>query len=301
MDKDQLDGILALKLVAEKRSFTAAAEELRISSPAISKIISQLEKKMKVTLLTRTTRTVSLTEAGTRFLEEAGPAIDQIISAQENARNSAKKPSGILRINMPSIFYPAYFNHYINTFVEKYPDVVVDIYSQDQSIDIFEKGFDAGIRPSDILAKDMIALKLFGPIRYVTVASPKYLKKMGRPAHPKDLLSHKCILNRFGDGSSIYDKWEFDEKGKEFEVKVSGPLIFNNPFSIVQAAVDGAGIIFTDFEIVKDLIKDKKLELILSSYHVQSDGYYLYFPKRSQVSPKLRVFIDHFKELKTKK
>jgi DNA-binding transcriptional LysR family regulator len=295
-----LNGLLALKLVAEKKSFTAAAEELRVSSPAISKMITQLEKKMKIPLLSRTTRSVSLTEAGKNFLEEAGPAIDQILSAQENARNLAKKPSGVLRINMPAIFYPAYLAPYINSFVKKYPDVSVDIYSQDQSSDIFEDGFDAGIRHSDILAKDMVALKLFGPIRFVTVATPKYLKEMGTPKHPKDLLGHNCIRHRFGNGSHIYDKWEFEEKGKEFEVRVSGSLIFNDALLIRHAALDNAGIMYTAYEIVKDLIKEKKLEIILNSFHVESEGYYLYFPNKSQVSPKLRAFIEHFKELRAK-
>lgn len=297
MKTDQFDGILALKLVAERKSFTAAAEELQVTPPAISKMIALLEARLKISLLTRTTRSVSLTEAGQRFLDQAGPAMEQIITAQETAAASINKPSGLLKLNMFSLFYPYYFNHYINSFVEKYPDVHVEVYSEDQAFDIFEKGFDAGIRPSDILAKDMIAIKLFGPVRYVTVASPKYLDKMGRPKHPKDLLNHNCIKHRFGHGTAVYERWEFADKGKEFEVRIDGSLTFNDAILEKYAALDGAGILYTVYEAVAEDIKNKKLELILNSFHVESDGFYLYFPRRSQLQPKLRAFIDHIKSI----
>lgn len=297
MKTDQFDGILALKLIAEKKSFTAAAEELQISPPAISKMITQLEKRMKISLLTRTTRAVSLTEAGQRFLEQAAPAMDQIIQAQENALSSMKRPSGLLRLNMPSIFYPFYFKDYINSFVEKYPDIKVEVYAEDSASDIFENGFDAGIRASDILAKDMVAIKLFGPIKFVTTASPKYLNKMGRPKHPKDLLNHNCIKHRFGHGSGIYERWEFTDKGKDIEVRIDGNLTLNDAQLERYAALDGAGILYSVYEVIEEDIKNKRLELVLAPYHSVIDGFYLYFPKNSQSQPKLRAFIDHVKEM----
>jgi DNA-binding transcriptional LysR family regulator len=296
MDKDQFDGILAFKIVAEKRSFTAAADEMRVSAPAVSKMISTLENKMKVTLLTRTTRTVSLTEVGKLFLDHAGPAIDQIISAQEIAQSQAKKPSGILKVNMPGIYYPVYLAPHLNNFLQKYPDISLDIYSSDEAIDVFQSGFDAGIRTSDIVAKDMVAVKLFGPIQWVVAGSPKYLNKYGRPKHPKELLTHNCIRARFGINSGIYDKWEFQEKGKEFEVKIHGNLIFNDTLHIRQAVLDGLGLTYNAFEVVKDEIQSGKLEIVLPSFQTQTEGFYIYFPRASQVSPKLRAFIDHFKQ-----
>lgn len=300
MDKDQFEGLLAFKLVAEKRSFTAAAEELRVSAAAVSKMVALLERKMKLTLFTRTTRTVSLTEAGQAFLNQAGPAMEMLMAAQDNALSTAKKPSGSLKINMPGIFYPIYLAPYIASFNQKYPDITLDIYSSDEAIDVFESGYDAGIRTSDILAKDMVAIKLFGPIKWVTAASPKYLNKFGRPKHPKDLLNHNCIKARFGMGASIYDRWEYQEKGKEFEVKVQGNLIFNDTLQIRHAVMDGLGLTYNSFEVVEEQVKSGKLEIVLSQYQIQSDGFYLYFPKSSQVSPKLRAFIDHFKEMKGK-
>lgn len=296
MEKDQFDGLIALKLVADKKSFTAAALELKVSPAAISKMINHLEKKMKISLLTRTTRTVNLTTAGKRFLDQVGPAMEQIINAQNDAKNSAAKPYGVLRLNMPSILYTSYLAPYISDFCKAYPDIVIDIVAEEQASNIFENGFDAGIRLSDILAKDLVAIKFFGPIRFVTAASPKYFEKFGKPKHPKELLNHNCIRLRFGSTERIYDKWEFEEKSKEFEVSVKGNLILNDPNHVEKAALNGEGIVFTDYESIRHLVEKKKLEIVLHSFHVESDGYYLYFPKRSQVQPNLRAFIDFFKK-----
>lgn len=298
MKKDQFDGLIALKLVAEKRSFTAAANELNVSPAAVSKMISNLEDKMGVTLVTRTTRTVNLSEAGRIFLEQAGPAMNQIINAQENAISFGKSPSGVLRINMPAILYPYYLRPYIDSFLKKYPDVSVDIFADDQASDVFEHGFDAGVRTDDILAKDLVALKLFGPIQFVTAASPEYLKKNGTPKHPKELLNHNCVRHRFGTGTNLYDKWEFEEDGTEFRVNIKGNLILNNSFNIREAAIHGAGVIYTELGNIEKDIKEGKLKQILNAFVVESSGYYLYYPHKQHVSPALRAFINHFKEEK---
>jgi len=300
MNKDQFDGLIALKLVSENKSFSAAAQILKVSPAAISKMVSQLEKRMGVTLLTRTTRTVSLTQAGETFLAQAGPAIQQIIDAQENAKDFGQKPRGILKLNMPGVFYPFYLSDVIDSFLKKYPEVTVDIYSDDQASDIFEKGFDAGIRPDDILAKDLFALKLFGPVEYVTVASPEYLKENGTPKHPKDLLNHNCIRHRFGTGSSIYEKWEYEENGKEFVVTISGNLVLNNSFAIRHAALSGSGVAFTELGNVQKDIKEGKLKRLLPKFEVESAGYYLYYPHKQNISSTLRAFIEHCKSSKIK-
>lgn len=296
MYKDQLDGLLALKLVAEKRNFTQAADELSITPSAISQIISQLEKRLNITLLTRTTRTVSLTEAGERFLTLVGPALDQILIAQEDITTFASKPSGLLRLNLPRPLYPYFLAPIITSFVEKYPDITTELCFEDQASDIFANGFDAGIRLSDILAKDMIAIKLYGPIKFVIAGSPKYFKKHGRPTHPKDLLNHACLRMKLGN--YLYDNWEFEDKNKEFAVQIKGPLIFNDSLLLTEAAVDGNGLIYTAEENVRKLVKSGKLELVLEKYHATSDGFYLYYPKVSQVLPKLRAFIQHVQEMK---
>lgn len=295
MNNDQLNGLVALKTVAEKKSFTIAARSLGVTPSAISQIIKNLESRIGVALLSRTTRSLSLTEAGEQFLNQTTPALNQIFSAFENIGDYAKRPTGLLRINMPRLAYHSFLSSVIKSFNEKYPEVTVEFYFEDGKSDVVEGGFDAGIRLSDILAKDMVAIKLFGPVNFVAAASPEYLDKMGRPKHPKDLLSHRCIPIRLG--SRLYDRWEFEQKGKEFEVHVKGPLIFNDSVLMIDAAVDGLGIIYTAEDALEEKVKSGKLEIILEKYKSSSTGYYLYYPKVSQVLPKLRVFIDHVKEV----
>jgi DNA-binding transcriptional LysR family regulator len=216
MYPDRLNGLLALKVVAEKRNFTAAAKTLGISPSAVSQAIKQIEQRLGVALLSRTTRSTSLTEAGERFLHQAGPALDQILGALEDVGTYAEKPAGLLRLNLPRQIYPCYLAPLITSFIKKNPDVTVELFFEDQSSDIVEKGFDAGVRISDILAKDVVAIKLLGPVRFVTAGSPNYFDRMGRPKHPKDLLSHNCIRSRLGP--VVYDRWEYEHKGKELQV-----------------------------------------------------------------------------------
>jgi len=289
-----MDGLLALKLVAERRNFTSAADELGISPPAISKLIKQLEGRLGVTLLTRTTRSTSLTEAGERFLTQAGPALEQILEAIKDVGALGEKPSGRLRLNVPTLIYPNYMKELVATFIRKYPDVTVEIHFENAATDIFERGFDAGIRISDILAKDMIAIKLFGPVRFVVVGAPRYFARAGRPQQPKELLSHNCL--RIGTGNRIYDSWEFESKGKAFAVQVTGSLIMNDSMLALDAALSGSGLIYTSEDAIADKIETGKLEIVLNQFAPKSDGYYLYYPQRSQVQPKLRALIDHIKK-----
>jgi DNA-binding transcriptional LysR family regulator len=144
------------------------------------------------------------------------------------------------------------------------------------------------------MAKDMVALKLVGPIRYVVAGTPKYLNKYGRPKSPQDLHSHSCIRMSFGEGD-LYDRWEFEHKGKEFQVQVTGSLILNDTALAVDAALDHMGLLYTAENLISDKIASGKLETVLEQYAAKDSGFYLYFPKRSQVQPKLRAFIEHIK------
>jgi DNA-binding transcriptional LysR family regulator len=292
VNKDDLDGLLAVKLVAEKRSFRAAADDLNVSSAAVSKMIKQVERRLGVALLSRTTRSTSPTEAGARFLEQAGPALEQILMAIKGVGSYAQKPSGLLRINLPRATYQSRIDRIIETFAEKYPEITIELYFEDESSDVVDSGFDAGIRHSDILAKDMIAVKLFGPIRFIVVGSRKYLAKRGRPRAPKDLLAHDCIRLRFG-ATSIYDRWEFEHRGRDIQVHVNGSLIINDPLLAAQAAVAGRGLTYTVDNAVEGLVRAGQLEEVLAPYAPESAGYYLYFPQRSQTQPKLRAFVEH--------
>jgi DNA-binding transcriptional LysR family regulator len=295
MNSDQLNGLIALKAVAENRNFTLGAKTLGISPSAISQAIRQLEKRLGVTLLSRTTRSTNLTEAGEKFLREASPAIDQILLAMNNVSSYAEQPSGILRINLPKIAYPNILEPLVTSFIKKCPEVTVELFFEDELSDLVAGGFDAGIRLTELTAKDMVAYKLFGPIKHVVVASPKYLNKMGRPKHPKELLNHNCLNFRFGK-TSIYDGWEFEQKGKEFQVQVQGSMISNDTFSLLNAALNDLGVIYFIEEMIEDKLRSKKLEVILEPYACKGDGFYLYYPKASQVLPKLRAFLEHIKE-----
>lgn len=295
MQNDQLNGLLALKLIADKRSFTAAAAELGISPSAVSQVIKQLEMRLGVALLARTTRSTSLTEAGEQFLSRTGPALDQILLSLADVGSYADKPTGLLRLNMPKVVYSSFVAPIIKKFIKKFPDVTVEVFTEDQQSDVVESGFDAGIRLSDILAKDMVAIKLFGPVRFVVVGSPKYFDKKGRPKHPKDLLAHDCLVTRLGS-NRLYDRWEFECKGAEFEVQVKGPLILNDSLLKMDAALDGMGVIYTMEDGVVDKVKAGKLEIVLNSFATSSAGFYLYYPKRTQVLPKLRSFIEFMKK-----
>lgn len=296
MNKDQLNGLLALKLVAERRSFTSAASELGISPPAVSQTVKQLESRLGVALLSRTTRSTHLTEAGERFLEQAGPALDQILAAMQGVGDYASRPSGLLRLNLPRAIYPSYMAPLIASFRGKYPEISVELYFQDEETDVVAQGFDAGIRLSDTLARDMVAIKLFGPIRFITCGAPSYLTKAGRPRHPRDLLGHDCLRVRFGN-AEIYERWEYVDKGNDFSVHVNGTLIMNDVFMLVSAAVDGAGLVYTTEDSVADKLKSGLLETVLEPYVTTSTGFYLYYPRRSQVLPKLRAFIDHIRDV----
>jgi DNA-binding transcriptional LysR family regulator len=296
MDRNEFDWLLALKLVAEKRNFAAAAVELRITPSALSQGIKLLESRLGVALFSRTTRTTSLTEAGEKFLERAGPAMEQILAALQEVGTYAKKPSGLLRVNTLRYAYSSFLAPQITSFSQKYPDISVEVVLEDSPSDVFDKGFDAGIRLSDILAKDMVAVKLFGPIRWVVAGSPKYFKKNNPPTHPKDLLLHNCIRVRSGD--EIYDKWEFEREGKAFEVQVKGAFILNDPVLAADAALDGAGLVYVTEDVIQDRVNSGKLKIILSEFSPKSSGYYIYFPRHAQRQPKLRAFIDHLKIMK---
>lgn len=297
MKIDELDGLIALKLVGEKLSFTAAAKELGISPSRISQVIKQLETRLGAPLVSRTTRSISLTEAGAQFLSQSGPSLAQILIAIENVGHYAKKPSGLLRLNIPQSFYSSYLGPIVQSFTKKFPEVTVEIFSENAAVDVVEGGFDAGIRLSEILVPDMVAQKILGPVRFAIVASPKYWNKAGRPKHPKDLQSHNCLVSRFGR-NSLYNKWDFENKGKEFQVQVKGSLIFNEPTSMRQAIHDGIGVSYGIENFLTEEIRTGKLEIVLQQFAATSPGFYLYYPKRSQVQPKLRAFIEHLKSIK---
>lgn len=292
--RNQLDGVEALLRVAERRSFRAAAGDLGVTPSAISQTVRALEARIGVALLTRTTRSVGLTQAGQIFIERAGPAFSDLVAAHDAARNLGQRPAGLLRINLPHAIIPMLIEPILAGFCAAYPDVEVEIFAEDAFTDLVAGGFDAGIRLGEFLQADAIALRLSPPFRFVVVATPAYLDRHGRPERPAALREHKCIRVRMASGA--LPPWEFMDGNRPVSVTVGGPLIFNNIAAKLGATLQGIGLSYEAEPLVDAHVAAGRLEIVLARYAPTSPGVYLYYPSRTQVLPKLRVFIDYLRE-----
>lgn len=294
MKTDLLNGLLALKVVADKGSFTAAAKEMGVSTSAISQTIKQLEKQLSCILLNRTTRSTSLTEIGEQFLRQYQPALEQLLDAIEQLGSFTGKPIGTLRLNVPIGCWPTILDPILSGFQRQCPEITLELFFEESLIDIVSGGFDAGIRPTETAAGDMTAIRISPPFRFVVAGSPGYLNKYGRPKHPNDLVKHNCMTYKFDNGR-LYRRWEFEENGRDISVATEGNLITNNIFVEIDCAMKGRGLLYTPEELILGHVRRGELEVVLADYASRSDGYYLYYPNVYQVSPKLRAFIDYLK------
>jgi DNA-binding transcriptional LysR family regulator len=293
--RNQLDGVEAFLRVAERRSFRAAADDLGLSPSAISQTVRALEARIGVPLLTRTTRSVGLTEAGERFLEQARPAFAGLTAAFEAARSFGERPAGLLRLNVPRAAIPFLLEPVVEGFSAAYPEVEVEICGEDELIDLVERGFDAGIRMGDFLEADMIGIRLTPPFRLVVAGSPDYFARHGRPRVPADLRDHRCIRSRAPTTGAIF-RWHFDVAGQPVEIAVQGPLIVNDIDVSKAAALRGVGLAFLAEPVIAEALADGRLELVLEDHVAWSPGAYLYYPSRTQMLPKLRAFVDFIRE-----
>ncbi|HEY0043499.1 MAG TPA: LysR family transcriptional regulator [Allosphingosinicella sp.] len=292
--RNQLDGVEIFLRVADRRSFRSAAQDLGLSPSAVSQAIRALEARAGVPLLTRTTRSVGLTEAGQRFLERALPAFDGLLGAFESARSFGDRPAGLLRLNVFRAAVPFLIEPVLQGFSAAYSDVEVEICAEDELIDLVARGFDAGIRLGDHLEADMISLRLTPPFRIVVVGSPDYLAHHGRPERPEDLRAHRCIRARMPTSGAI-SRWHFLAGNQPLEMSVEGPLIVNDLDLSRAAALRGVGLAHTAEPLVADAVADGRLEIVLEDYATASPGAYLYYPSRTQMLPKLRAFVDYMK------
>lgn len=300
MKTDLLNGLMALKVVADKGSFTGAAKEMGVSTSAISQTIKQLEKRLDCVLLNRTTRSTSLTELGEQFLRQYQPALEQLLGAMEQLGSFTGKPIGTLRLNLPRGAWPTVIAPILAGFQKQHPDIVLEIYFEESQVDIVSGGFDAGIRPLEIAAGDMTAIRISPPFRFVVAGAPAYFKAHGKPSHPRDLIQHNCLLYRF-ENAGVYKRWEFEEAGRDFSVAVQGNLVSNDALIMTECGVKGLGLFYTPEELIQEHVRQGTLEIVLENYASRSDGYYLYYPNLYQVSPKLRALIDYFKAQRPKK
>ena len=286
IDLRDLDAFVA---VARTRNFRRAAQEQRVSVSSLSQRLRELEERLGVRLMNRTTRSVGLTEAGELLLAGVGPAIADVGTTLEQVRGLRGMPSGRLRINAPPPAIDLVLAPMVVPFLAAYPQIDLEIVSDSTFVDIVANGFDAGVRYGEHLAQDMIAVSLSPPQRYAVVASPDYVAKHGRPKHPKDLLNHVGIRIRFGHGA-ISD-WEFEKAGRVVKVAPIGRLVANYPGLARRAALDGIGFWPTFEGYVRDAVKSGELVSVLEDWCAPFPGPFLYYPSRRQPPPALAAFV----------
>lgn len=291
IQRGALDGVEAFLRVAERRGFRAAAADLGVTPSAVSQAIRALEARMGIALFTRTTRSVGLTEAGERFLERARPAFQEIIAASNAASDLGAKPSGLLRLAVPRAVVPVLLRPLLASFCAAYPDVSVEIAASAELVDLAKDGFDAGIRLGELIASDMVAVRLTPSFRLIMVVSPSYLERAGRPHIPADLAAHACVRMRRSDGTLAH--WRLQNGGSPVDLKVSGPLIVHDYPSMLDAALAGAAVAQVPEPIAQEHVMAGRLEEVLGEFAPSTLGVFLYFPDRRQLSPKLRAFIEH--------
>ena len=282
----------AFAAVVERASFARAADHLGLSPSALSQTIRQLEARLGVRLLNRTTRSVATTTAGSRLHERIAPMMLEMDAAVAEAVAATGRTAGTLRINTLGMAAKKIIAPRLGRFHRAHPDVVLDIVIDDGLSDIVASRFDAGIRVGERLEKDMIAVRLTPDVKMLALASPDYLSRRGEPKTPADLHRHACINWRFPGSGRIY-RWGFEKKGKKFEMAVEGPLISNHQDVVIEGALQGLGILYAyDNDRVEEAIACGQLKRILVDWSLTSPGLYLYYSNRRHPQPALRAFID---------
>ena len=283
MVRGNLNDLLSFVTVAREGSFTRAAGVLGVTQSALSQAISGLEARLQIRLLTRTTRSVSPTVAGERLLQAIGNRFDEIEAELENLTQMRDKPAGTVRITCG--------DHVLTTLLPKltallheYPDINVEFDVSYGFRDIVADRFDAGVRLGDTIDKDMIAVPIGPPLRMAAVAVPGYFASRGIPENPRDLMNHRCINQRMQTSGGLY-VWDFEQRGKQVNVRVDGQLIFNTSSHIVDAALTGLGIAYLPEEEFEPHLREGRLERVLEDWCPPFSGYYLYYPSRRQPSP----------------
>ena len=287
-DYNQLRAFVA---VGEHLSFSRAAAALGVSASALSQLVRGFEERVGVRLLNRTTRSVALTEAGETLFQRVRPAVSELGAAIGQVRRSRERPSGTVRVHAFRSAAETYLDPILPGFAESYPDVVLDITLDDEVIDVVAGGFDAALRIGEVIERDMIAVRLGPDLKQIAVASPGYLAQHGRPAHPRELVNHRCIRWRWTGHATPY-AWEFFEKGSWFSVTVDGPLIVSDKEMALRATLQGIGIGFPVEQTVTEHIAAGRLVPLLEEWSAPFPGMFLCYPQQRQMAPALRAFID---------
>ncbi|MDK4717924.1 LysR family transcriptional regulator [Rhizobium sp. CNPSo 3968] len=289
-----LNGISVFLAVAEARSFRVAAENLGVTRPAVSQAVRRLEDRLGVALVRRTTRSVSLTEAGEQLYHRVAPAISEVGLALDATADRDSAPNGLLRLAVSSIAEHFISGPLLARFADAFPSVQIDVTVTDEEFDIVAEGYDAGVRLGEVIDQDMIAVPVSGDQRQGAFAAPSYIERFGRPKHPSELSAHRCIGWRPAPHSAPY-RWEFGENGREFDVAVDPQITTNDMWLMIRTACAGGGITFGMEDTFKPYVASGQLVPLLQDYCPPFAGFFLYYPSRRNLAPKLRALVDHVK------
>jgi DNA-binding transcriptional LysR family regulator len=281
----------AFAAIVEHGSFARAAGHLGVSASALSQTIRNMEERLGVRLLHRTTRSVRPSEAGEAFLTRLLPALTALDAAVAELVAAKDVPSGTLRINTLRLAAIHCLAPLAGRFLQAFPNVVMDIVVDERLVDIVADGFDAGVRLGEKLEMDMIAVRLSGDLEMMVVATPDYLQRFGTPSTPRDLLQHRCLNYRWPTDGSLY-RWEFERGGEQLQIAVNGPLMVNEPGMMPRIVADGTGIAYLFAHDIKDMVASGQLVQLLPEWTPTFPGFYLYYPSRRQMAPALRAFLD---------
>ena len=290
MVRDELSVLSAFMAVAEERSFTRAAKQLNISTSGLSHAIRRLEEQIGVRLLTRTTRSVSPTEAGEQLLAHLRPALADIRGTLTTLSGLQAKAIGRVRLLCPRLAAKTVLAPKLGQFARDYPDVELEITTDDSRVDLVSAGFDAGIQFGEYIAQDMVAVRVSPDLRPAIVGAPSYFALHPKPTAPRDVLQHQCIGFRHR-GESKY-RWEFDKGDQSMAISVSGSLLVDDLDLVIQAALDGAGLAWVAEDRVAPQLASGTLVRVLEDWCPPFPGFYLYYPSRKQQPAALAAVID---------
>jgi DNA-binding transcriptional LysR family regulator len=291
MQRTNLNDLVAFLNVARERSFTRAAAKLGISQSSLSHIISALETRLGLRLLTRTTRSVSPTEAGDRLMKTVGPRLDEVEIELGSLSELRDKPTGTIRLTSTDYGTDTILWPKLVPFLRKYPDISIEIITDYGLTDIAAERFDAGVRPGEQVAKDMIAVRIGPDIRMAVVGDPAYFKKRAAPKRPQDLIQHRCINLRLPTYGGLY-AWEFEKGNRELRVRVEGQLTFNGIDQMVSAALSGFGLAYVPEDVVQQHLTRGRLTRVLDDWCQPYTGYHLYYPSRRQPSAAFTLMVE---------
>jgi len=291
MQRGSLDQLVAFVAVARERSFTGAAAKLGVSQSALSHTIRELEERLGVRLLTRTTRSVAPTEAGERLLRDIGPRFDEIDAALAAVSELRKKPAGTIRITATEFAIDTVLLPKLAPLLRDFPDIKVEMIIDYGLTDIVAQQYDAGVRSGEQVAKDMIAVRIGPDMRMAVVGSPSYFKARPEPKRPQDLIGHNCINLRLPTHGGLY-AWEFEKGSRELRVRVEGQMIFNGTAQLLNGALAGCGLAYVPEGLVEAHVTKGRLRRVLADWCQPYSGYHLFYPSRRQSSAAFALVVD---------